>query len=177
MQCPSVRIGPLRVDSVTCPTAPELIDDLIRAGEGGHVVTPNVDHIVLAQRIPELREAYRRAALSLADGQPVLWMAQMLASPLPEKISGSDFVEPLLAHAADMGWRVFLFGGSATVSACARVRLLTRYPHLQIVGHDTSIWRADDRTPPDASPVVDAIRSSGAQLIVVALGNPKQELW
>lgn len=177
VRLPSVTIGPLRVDRVTRQDALDRIDDLVRGGHGGYVVTPNVDHIVLARRIPELREAYRRAALSLADGQPVLWMARGLGSPLPEKVSGSDLIDPLMGRAARQGWGVFLFGANPAVSAAARARLLERHPSLRIVGFDTSVWRADEPPSREPSPVVENVRRSGAQLVIVALGNPKQELW
>jgi N-acetylglucosaminyldiphosphoundecaprenol N-acetyl-beta-D-mannosaminyltransferase len=177
VKIPSVTIGPLHVDSVTRQDALDRIEDLVRGGQGGYVVTPNVDHIVLAQRNAELREAYRRAALSLADGQPVLWMARLLGSALPEKVSGSDFIDPLMAHAARQSWRVFLFGANPAVSMAARAKLLERHPALQIVGADTSLWQADEAASPESSPVVEAIRRAGAQLVIVALGNPKQELW
>jgi N-acetylglucosaminyldiphosphoundecaprenol N-acetyl-beta-D-mannosaminyltransferase len=174
---PSITIGPLRVDRVTIQDALDRIGDLIHAGRGGYVVTPNVDHIVVARRDAELREAYRRAALSLADGQPVLWMARLLGSPLPEKVSGSDLIGPLMTRAAREGWRVFLFGASGAVSAAARAELLRGEPRLQIVGCDTSVWHPEETGTPAASAVAEAIRQSGAELVIVALGNPKQERW
>jgi N-acetylglucosaminyldiphosphoundecaprenol N-acetyl-beta-D-mannosaminyltransferase len=165
-------LGPVVVDRVTTAGALSRIEALLRTRRGGFVVTPNVDHIVLADRSPTLRRAYARAALSLADGQPVLWMARLLGSPLPEKISGSDFILPLMSRAAVRGWGVFLYGATPAVSAKAASRLERRFPNLRIVGRDTSRW---DGQPDPA--LAQRIRASGADLVVVALGCPKQEAW
>jgi N-acetylglucosaminyldiphosphoundecaprenol N-acetyl-beta-D-mannosaminyltransferase len=167
-----IQLGPVVVDRVTTAGALAHIGALIRTRRGGFVVTPNVDHIVLASHSAPLRMAYRRAALSLADGQPVLWMARLLGTPLPEKISGSDFIEPLMRRAAAQGWGVFLYGATAAVSARAASRLERRHPGLRIVGRETTRWDGQ-RDPALAA----RIRASGADLVVVALGCPKQEAW
>jgi N-acetylglucosaminyldiphosphoundecaprenol N-acetyl-beta-D-mannosaminyltransferase len=171
----AVRIGAVRFDRVTQREAIEAIDHLIAAGQGGYVVTPNVDHLVLASRDPELGEVYRRASLSLADGQPIMWMTRILRAPLPEKVSGSDLIDPLMAAAARRGWRVFLFGATPEVSAQAAEALQARHRWLRIVGRDSSPWDPKDGVL--STSVVEAIRRSGADLVVVALGCPKQELW
>ena len=167
-----IQLGPLAVDRISLPQALSRIEGLIRDRRGGFVVTPNVDHIVLAHQLPRLREAYRRASLSLADGQPLLWMARALGRPIPEKISGSDFIWTLAERAAERGWRVFLYGGSEAVSAQAAAVLSARYPALRIVGRDTSAWPSAQ-----SQDVVEKIRTSGADIVIVALGCPKQESW
>jgi len=172
-----VSLGDVDVDRVTLLGALWAIDDLIESGRGGFVVTPNIDHIVLARRDGRVRQAYSQASLSLADGKPLLWMARALGTPLPGKVSGSDLIEPLMASAAAAGRRVFFFGATPQVSAEAERRLVRRYPRLKIVGRDCSFWSADDSGAPWASPVVKAVRESRADLVVVALGSPKQEFW
>jgi N-acetylglucosaminyldiphosphoundecaprenol N-acetyl-beta-D-mannosaminyltransferase len=148
----------------------------VAAGEGGAVFTPNVDHVVLAHENPRLREAYARSSLSLADGMPLLWTARALGTPLPEKVSGSDFVGPLLERAAARGWRVYFLGGGPGVAALARDRTLERLPGLQIVGIDAP--RIDvDESPEQREPVVARVRAAKADLVLVGLGAPKQELW
>lgn len=170
-----VRIGAVHFDKVTLNGALDAVDRLVDAGRGGYVVTPNVDHVVLAHRRPGLAGVYQRASLSLADGKPILWMARLLGSPLPEKVSGSDLLEPLMGLAARRGWRVFLFGASPEVSARAEANLREANPWLRIVGRDSSWWDPSD--PDSCQGLVEAIRRSGADLVVVALGCPKQELW
>ena len=63
-----IRVGKIHADYVTMDQALDRIEDLVVSGKGGYVVTPNVDHVVLAEKNSALRDAYSRAALSLADG-------------------------------------------------------------------------------------------------------------
>lgn len=172
-----ITIGPVPVDSVTLSGALDRIEHLVSARDGGFVVTPNVDHIVLAQRNPQLRQAYHRARLSLADGQPLLWISRLLGTPLPERVPGSDLIGPLMKRSAERGWNVFFVGARPEVSAEAARRLQKAYPGLRIVGRDTSFWSPDDPVPQGGSPVARAIRESGADIVIVALGCPKQEFW
>jgi len=171
-----IELGPVPVDALTFEEALARVEELVRAGQGGAVFTPNVDHVVLAHEDERLRDAYSRASLSLADGMPLLWTSRLLGTPLPEKISGSDFVGPLLERAADRGWRVYFLGGAPGVAAKARDAILEQLPKLRIVGVDAP--RIDVNEPLDQrAGVLDAIRASGADLVLVALGAPKQEIW
>ena len=172
-----IQIGKVPVDRLSREAAVNAIDALVRSRSGGFVVTPNIDHIVLTERDSRLREAYERASLSLADGQPVVWIARALGAADVERVSGSDLLEPLMGRAAASGHRVFLFGAQPAVAAEAERRLVQRHPGLNVVGRDSSFWSPDDPEPENGSEVVRAIRSSGADLVVVALGCPKQELW
>ena len=86
-----IRIGQIEVDGYRLGAAVDAIEALVRSGHGGLVVTPNVDHVVIAERNVEFRDAYAGAALSLADGMPLLWAARILGTPLPEKVSGSTW--------------------------------------------------------------------------------------
>jgi N-acetylglucosaminyldiphosphoundecaprenol N-acetyl-beta-D-mannosaminyltransferase len=171
-----IELGPVPVDAVTLNVALDRIGELVVAGEGGAVFTPNVDHVVVAEENERLREAYARASLSLADGMPLIWASRLLGTPLPEKVSGSDIVSPLLERAADRGWRVYLLGGAPGVAAQARDRLLQRLPALQVVGVDAP--RIDiDEPPEEREPVLERIRAAQPQLVLVGLGAPKQEIW
>jgi N-acetylglucosaminyldiphosphoundecaprenol N-acetyl-beta-D-mannosaminyltransferase len=171
-----VRVGKLEIDPVTFAEALEAITVLVSEAKGGSVFTPNVDHIVLTENDVHLQEAYAMTSLSLVDGMPVLWAARLLGVPLPEKVSGSDLVEPLVARAASNGWRVYLLGGAAGAARTAGEIWSRRYPSLSIVGAegpriDMSLPAATRRE------VAQRIETTRPHLVFVALGNPKQELW
>ena len=171
-----LRLGRLEVDEVTFDEALDAIGAMLTEGRGGSVFTPNVDHVVMADHDDRFRRAYETADLSLADGMPVLWAARMLGKPLPEKISGSDLVLPLMERAERHGWRVYLLGGAPGVGDLAAARLVERFPRLQIAGTDAP--RIDMDAPASTrAPVVERIRAAKADLVLVALGAPKQELW
>jgi len=172
----SLRLGPLRVDAVTRQQALAAVEALVAAGRGGAVFTPNVDHVVLATEDERMRRAYERADLSLADGMPLVWASHLLGQPLPEKISGSDFVPLLLERAAELDWRVYFLGAAPGVAALARDRLRRQLPRLQVVGVDAP--HIDLADPPAARTAITArVAAAGPQLVFVALGAPKQEIW
>jgi N-acetylglucosaminyldiphosphoundecaprenol N-acetyl-beta-D-mannosaminyltransferase len=172
----ALTIGSLRVDCVTREEALGAIDALVRREEGGAVFTPNVDHVVLAEEDPRMRDAYARASLSLADGMPLLWASRLLGEAIPEKVSGSDLVLPLLERAADRGWRVYFLGGAPGVAALARDKLAERLPRLEVVGVDAPRIDLDDESP-ERDAIVERIRAVHPHLVLVALGAPKQEIW
>jgi N-acetylglucosaminyldiphosphoundecaprenol N-acetyl-beta-D-mannosaminyltransferase len=171
-----VLIGGLPIDRLTFDQAIDAVDSLVSAGKGGSVFTPNVDHVVQFVEDERLREAYGLASLSLADGMPVVWASRLLGKPLPEKVSGSDIVMPLVLRAAARGWRVFLLGGADGVGEAAKAEMLRAAPGLNVVGVlspriDLSQGR-EQRTA-----IVETLRAARPDLVFVAFGAPKQELF
>ncbi|HKO48385.1 MAG TPA: WecB/TagA/CpsF family glycosyltransferase [Polyangiaceae bacterium] len=172
---PRIRIGKVPIDVVDFDGAIDAIDRLISAKNGGTVFTPNVDHVVMAEHDERFRTAYAAAALSLVDGTPVLWASRLLRTPLPEKISGSDLVMPLLRRAAERGHRVYFLGGEPGVADLAKSKLEAALPGIRIVGTDAS--RIDVNKKAHADEVAERIRRAEPDLVLVALGAPKQEIW
>lgn len=170
-----VRIGEANIDDLTLPLALEAIGDLVERREGGTVCTPNVDHVVLLERDARLRAAYASASLALADGAPIVWASRVLGTPLREKVSGSDLIGPLIALAAEKRWRVYLLGGGEGVGARAAERLARGAPGLQIVGIDARSIDVDHGSPAHDD-VVAAISAARPDLVLCALGCPKQEI-
>lgn len=171
-----VRVGKLPIDVVNFEGALDTIDQLIRMGEGGTVFTPNVDHIVMAERNERFRIAYDASSLSLVDGTPVLWASRLLRTPLPAKVSGADLVMPLMQRAAERGHRVYFLGGAPGVAELARDRLIATLPRIQIVGIDAA--RID--VSPNAAlldAVTERVQKAKPDIVLVALGAPKQEIW
>jgi N-acetylglucosaminyldiphosphoundecaprenol N-acetyl-beta-D-mannosaminyltransferase len=99
-----------------------------------------------------------------------------MKTPLPEKISGSDLVKPLMARAAEKGLSVFLLGAKDGVGKRAADVLVDENPGLRIVGV-LSPPLGFEKDEGESAAVVHAIRSAGPAIVLVALGAPKQELW
>ncbi len=171
-----LRLGNIHTDILTFAQALDAIEELVQRGEGGYVLTPNVDHVCLAEDSPELCEAYAGASLSLVDGMPLVWLSRVLGEPLPEKISGSDLVGPLMARAAARGMRVYLLGAAPGVALRAADALRAAHPGLEIVGV-ASPPVGFDADAAASTAVVAEIAAARAQIVLVALGCPKQELW
>jgi len=170
-----VRIGQIWVDALTFQGALEAIEALVRSGTGGSVFTPNVDHVVTAEDDAAFRRAYDDVSLSLADGQPIIWAAKLMGTPVPEKISGSDLIEPLLRLAGRSGWRVFLLGGAPGVAEAAADRSHRDFG-VNIVGTASPFIRLDG-TPGDLDQGAAEVSAAKPDLVLVAMGAPKQERW
>ncbi|MFH1808773.1 MAG: WecB/TagA/CpsF family glycosyltransferase [Pseudomonadota bacterium] len=168
-------LGRIHADMVTFEGAITAIAELIQRGQGGYVVTPNVDHVVLAESDAELRAAYDDASLSLVDGMPLVWLSRLVGARFPEKVSGSDLALPLLERAAREGWRVFFLGAAPGVGARAAEVVQAMLPTLQIVGLDAPP-RGFECDPVASAEALERVRASRPDLVLVALGCPLQEL-
>jgi N-acetylglucosaminyldiphosphoundecaprenol N-acetyl-beta-D-mannosaminyltransferase len=169
-----VPLGTIYAHSVTSDQALDVVEELVTTEQGGFVVTPNVDHVVQAEHDDALRAAYGAASLSLVDGQPLMWLSKMMGDPLPEKISGSDFVPRVVARAADRRWRLFFLGAAPGVGAKAADVLRNAHPGLHIDVHSPTF--GFERDPAESREVLHMVREAQPHVLVLALGCPKQEL-
>jgi len=173
-----VRFGRLWVDALAFDDAIESVRQLVRRGEGGAIFTPNVDHVVMADEHAGLRRAYRRADLSFADGMPLVWTSRLLGRQIPEKLSGSDMIVPIVQLAARENWGVYLLGGMPGEPGAAQLaaaRFTERFA-VRIVGIDSSLVSMDGTRASDDE-VLERVRAAKPDIVFVALGAPKQELW
>jgi N-acetylglucosaminyldiphosphoundecaprenol N-acetyl-beta-D-mannosaminyltransferase len=170
-----VQYGKIYAHAVSLREAIDCILERVSSGQGGYVVTPNVDHVCLAETDAALVSSYDDAFLSIPDGMPLVWMSRALGLAIREKVSGSDLVEPLLEKGAARGLRIYFLGASERVNQKAKAILESRYPGLVVVGFDSPM--IDLKKLDDQAAVVGRIRSAKPQLLLVALGCPKQELW
>lgn len=171
-----IELFGISFSDVTFEDVCQCIDDRVKSGDPGYIVTPNVDHVCLFDRDPAFRQAYSHAFLVLVDGVPVVWASRLLGEPLRQKLSGSDMVPALSEFAAQEGYSVFLLGAAEGIAAIASARLQEQYPALQVVGaYAPPMGFYDDERA--NTEVVRRVRESGAQLCFVALGAPEQVTW
>ena len=143
---------------------------LSEPGEPLQVVTLNPEMVVWAGRSSELAQTIRRAGLVLADGWGISWAARRMGHPLPERIPGADFLVDLCRRCAEMGLPVFLLGAGEGVAEAAYRRLAELAPGLRLAG-------ALSPTQEEVEAAARQVRASGAALVAVALGVPRQDLW
>lgn len=138
---------------------------------GAHyAVTPNPEIVEVCRGDEAAREAVNGADLVLADGIGVIYGAKMLGTPLKGRVTGIGFAQGLMERMAESGKRLFLLGAKPGVAEKAAENLQCQYPGLVIAGTHDGYFREDQ-------PVIEAIRSSGADAAFVCLGAPKQEKW
>lgn len=156
-------------------TRPVLIDELLRAIEGGATVRAfyvNAHGLRLAQSNEAYRRALRRAELVFCDGFGAKLVAAILGKHIPERMTPPDWVDELLAPLAKRGGSVYLLGDEPGVAdACAK-RMLERHPGLQVAGSAHGYFEV---AGPENDRVVEA--AAGADLLLVGMGSPRQELW
>ena len=167
-----MRIDVLGVgfDNLTLEEAVEAGMDLVHAPGAHYVVTPNPEIVEVCREDPAVMDIVNRADLVLADGIGVIKGAAMLGTPLKGKVPGIEFAAGLLGKLAKEGRSVYLLGAKPGVAELAGKRLSGQYPGLKIAGTHDGYFQED-------APVVEDIRASGADVVLVCLGAPKQEKW
>ncbi len=164
------------VDNLTMAEAMAAIERLIKLNRPSLVVTPNAQHIVLLQEAGDFRSAYRAADLVLADSIPLVWVSHLLRVPLKERVAGADVMPALSRLAAQKGHRVFLLGAAPGVAEKAAETLAARHPDLIVAGTYCPPW-GFDTDPGATAAAVRTVRAAAPDLLFVALGTPKGEVW
>lgn len=168
---PRVRILNACFDPLTLDETVGAIFDAIAAGRRGWLCTVNVATLMAMRKDPALQSFVDSAAIVVADGQPLVWCAPLFDSRLPERVTGIDLIEPLCARAAASNRGIYLFGSTPELLSRALHSLRQRHPTLRVDG-------ADGYYPADAEDArVAAIAASGASLLLVGMGSPRQETF
>ena len=157
-------------DNLSLAEAIEAGERLMDGPESRYVATPNPEIVEVCRENEAARRAVNGAALVLPDGVGVVKGAAMLGTPLKEKTPGIEFAAGLMERMARKGKSLFLLGAKPGVAEQAAKRLTEQYPGLRIAGVHHGYFQED-------GPVIEAIRQSGADVVFVCLGAPKQEFW
>ncbi len=143
----------------------------LATGEGyAYAVTPNPEIVMMARKDPDYARTLAGAGLTLADGIGVIYAAKLLGRPLKGRVPGVDFAGGLMAEMAKRGLKLFLLGAKPGVAEQAAEHLTRQYPGLSVCGVHDGYFQED-------APVVAAVKDSGADVLFVCLGAPKQERW
>ncbi|MBB2913363.1 N-acetylglucosaminyldiphosphoundecaprenol N-acetyl-beta-D-mannosaminyltransferase [Streptosporangium becharense] len=170
-----VQVAGVAIDPMTESEAVDHVVAALKRGEGGHLVTPNVDICRTAARDPRARGLVEGADLVVADGMPLVWAARLLGTPLPGRVTGADLIWSLSEAAAFYRYPVYLLGGPPGVAAQAACELVLRHPNLVIAGVDSPPHGFED-VPESYARVRDAVIAAAPRVVFVGLGFPKQEL-
>ena len=162
------------IDNLTFSEAKEKVDELIQENGYHYVVTPNSDIVVKMQDDSELKRICDNADLILTDGQIVVKISEYLGNPIKERVCMTDFVWHVFDLAVEKEYKVFLFGGKEEVLEKATENIKKRVPELQIVDSYSPPFgfEKDEKKLETAN---ERIRKSGADILIVFLGCPKQE--
>lgn len=172
-ELPTVILRGLRFAAVTEPECVEYVMRKLRLGEGGWMMTPNLDILRQICSKTELRELAEQTDVRVADGMPLVWASRIKGTPLPERVTGSNLVFSLSQAAAENGFSVYLLGGDESTAELAGAELQRRYPGLRIAGsYYPPMGFEKDRRELDR--IVESVVQAKPDLVFVALGFPKQ---
>jgi len=152
------------------------IDAMAESRRSGYVCVAATHTVMASQDDPALREAVLGADFTVPDGQPLVWALNLLGHDLGDRVYGPDLMDRACERAARTGRRMYLYGGrdqGALVQLTRNLRL--RHPGLQIVGGYVPPYR--ELTREEEAAVGADIQRSGAEVVWVGIGVPKQEKW
>jgi N-acetylglucosaminyldiphosphoundecaprenol N-acetyl-beta-D-mannosaminyltransferase len=160
------------VDCVDMAQSLQAVETMTKGDCPQTVIAVNPEKVIAAQNNPKLMQRLRNAGLLIPDGIGVVYAVRILRRKQIRRVPGSELMPAICGLAAEKGFKVFLFGASPETNDQAARVLLGRYPGLQIVGRQHGYL--DDKDMPD---LLNRINASQADVLFVALGSPKQELW
>jgi N-acetylglucosaminyldiphosphoundecaprenol N-acetyl-beta-D-mannosaminyltransferase len=188
-----INIRGILFDSVTMDEAERICGDFLCEKSGGARVihTPNAETVQLCVEHNEYYGLINSADLIIADGAGVILASKLLKKPLEKgKVAGIELCERLIAKAAREGRGVYFLGGKPGVAETAASKLKEKYPALIVSGtHNGYFNKVDDMKKAseyeknngagynDDAAVIEKINDSGAEILLVCLGVPKQEIW
>jgi N-acetylglucosaminyldiphosphoundecaprenol N-acetyl-beta-D-mannosaminyltransferase len=155
--------------------AMDWMDEVVRHRQRACVTAAAVHLVMVAREDPETARAVERA-LAVPDGVPLVWALRALGHRNATRVYGPDLMASYCERSARTGTRMFLYGGrSDEALEQLTSALLERYPGLNIVGGWSPPFRP--LTEPERDDVARRIDESGADVVWVGTGQPKQEKW
>ena len=143
------------------------------SGSGQHMVcTPNPEIVMEAQEDKELMNILNAADLIVPDGIGIVMASKFCKEKIKERVAGYDLVQNIFEKLKDTEYKVYFFGGAPGVASTAAKKMSKKYPGLSIVGTRNGYFSSKDEKD-----IIDDIKRSGADLLLVGLGAPKQEKW
>ena len=153
----------------------DCVEELIKIGDPCYFVTSNLHTVMLANQNPRMMEAIENSAFNLADGMPMVWASRRSKLRIPERVAGSDVFPALCGIAAKKNYRIFLLGGAPGIGEQAAKNLTALNPGLRVVGIESPMLSS--MTPEDEKELFARIRAQKPDMLFVAFGQPKGELW
>ncbi len=167
-----VEILGVQVDAVTMAEAVDFAEQLISARKPSTIATVNAEMLLRATYDEEFKTVLNAAELVVPDGAGTVWAARHLGYKMPERVAGYDLVQELLKIAPAKSQRIFMFGSAPGVADKAKAKAENLYPNINVVGTRNGYFTADDEPE-----IIAQIKNSKPDILLAALGFPKQEKW
>jgi N-acetylglucosaminyldiphosphoundecaprenol N-acetyl-beta-D-mannosaminyltransferase len=173
--CPSVSILGVPVSLITLENAVSNIMGYIEKRQAQYVCVRDVYSLMCAVQDPENMRINRKAAMVTPDGMPLVWVSRWRTNFKTGRVSGADLVDSLCCAGQTKNLRHYFYGGKAGVAETMIAKLQAKYPKMSVAGFYSPPFRP--LTDEEDKEIVDHINESGAQVVWVGVGTPKQEIW
>ncbi|XFA74021.1 WecB/TagA/CpsF family glycosyltransferase [Thermosynechococcaceae cyanobacterium Okahandja] len=164
-----------RVVVTTYEQVCDRLGEWIAAASGGYIVAANVHVVMTGVWQRDFQAVVNGARVVTADGMPLVWGLRLLGCREAQRVYGPQLMLAVCDRAVREGWRIFLYGSEPWVLERLQTQLETWFPGLKIVGSYAPPFRS--LTPAEEAADRQRIRASGADVVFVSLGCPKQERW
>ncbi len=158
------------VNSLRMADAVNLVEKYMDDRANVIVATANAEMLMNATRDADLKRILNSAALVVPDGAGTVWAAHQLGYDMPERVAGYDLAQELMKRAPQKDRRIFFFGSAPGVADKAKLKAEELYPSINIVGTRNGFF-----TEKDIPDILEEIKKAKPDLLLVALGVPKQE--
>ena len=176
---PDVRVRDIvgtPIAMVDYERAMDEMDEMVRLRMRGYVCAVAVHAVMVARHDPEMRRALAGSTLTVPDGMPLVWAANLLGEDLPARVYGPGLMERYCARCAERGHRVWLYGGRDQGSlAQLALNLRRAHPGIKVVGGHSPPFRP--LTEAEEDRLVEQIKADRPDVLWVGIGVPKQEKW
>jgi N-acetylglucosaminyldiphosphoundecaprenol N-acetyl-beta-D-mannosaminyltransferase len=170
-----VNVLGVRVSAVNLGTATARIDAAISRGKKEYVCVRDAHGVIRCQNDAELRSIHNRAFLVTPDGMPLVWALKRAGHTASDRVYGPDLMLSLFETGEHRGWRHFLYGATDKTLERLQARLLEKFPDARIAGAYAPPFH--ELGTQEEADVAERINRSGADIVWVGLGSPKQEFW
>lgn len=151
--------------------------ELLKNLKKGVLITPNVDHLVKLQTDKDFYDVYQKAEWVVCDSKILYLMSQLLKEPLPEAIPGSSFFTAFYEyHKDDLKCKIFLLGAAEGIADKAMKRINEKIGRNIVVGAHSPSYGFEKKEK-ECEELIDIVNNSGANVVLVGVGAPKQEKW
>ena len=162
-------LGP-PIDDLTLEETLDVVDQFVASHRVHQHVVVNVTKVVQADRDPALRAILEACDLVNADGQPIVWAARWLGTPLRERVAGIDLMTSLFARAATRGHRMYLLGARGSVVEAVAARIEAEHPAAIVAGWHDGYWRSEDEPA-----LAAGIAETRPDILFLAIPSPAKE--
>jgi N-acetylglucosaminyldiphosphoundecaprenol N-acetyl-beta-D-mannosaminyltransferase len=168
-----IRVLDVPVDYVNMSLALKYVEEaVINDKKGSYILAVNAEKFMQLRKNLSLKKIFEKASLLLPDGVGAVWALRWRYRLMTERVPSVDLMQNICKQSAVKGYRIFIYGAKEEVNKKAVEKFHSLYPGINIVGRSNGYVSQDDMEG-----LIDEINRSEADILFVALGSPKQELW